>query len=271
MVISILGCGWYGLALSKALVALGETVKGSTTSVEKLTVLKAEGITPFLIDLSADIPSDDASFFHCDVLVIAIPPKSRSGEGAEYVPKLQRIIAAIHQHHIKKVILISSTGVYADLSREVDELTDPQPDTASGKILFEAEALFRQQPDFKTTIIRFGGLIGPGRDPGRFFAGKKNIPNGLVPVNMIHLDDCIGVTLGVLDKDAFGYTFNACTPHHPAKAEFYTRAAERSGLELPEFIPELKEWKLVTSVKVNKILGYSYLVTDWDNWLSGSP
>ena len=271
MVVSILGCGWYGLALAKGLVARGETVMGSTTSAEKLTALETEGIAPFLIDLSVDIATQHVAFFNCDVLVIAIPPKSRSGEGGEYLPKLQRIIHAIHQHQIKKVILISSTGVYADLSREVDELTDPQPDTASGKILFEAEALFREQTDFKTTIIRFGGLIGPGRDPGRFFAGKKNIPNGLAPVNMIHLDDCIGVTIGVLDKDAFGYTFNSCTPHHSAKAEFYTRAAERSGLELPEFIPELKEWKLVTSVKVNKILGYSYLVTDWDNWLSGRP
>lgn len=269
MTISILGCGWYGLALAKVLVTRGETVKGSTTSADKLTVLEAEGIAPFLIDLSADIATQHSAFFYCDVLVIAIPPKSRSGEGGEYLPKLQRVIRAIHQHQIKKVILISSTGVYADLNREVNELNDPQPDSASGKILFEAEELFRQQLGLETTIIRFGGLIGPGRDPGRFFAGKKDIPNGLAPVNMIHLDDCIGVTLAILDKDAFGYTFNVCTPHHPPKADFYTRAAARSGLELPAFIPELKEWKEVTSVNVNKLLGYNYLITNWDNWLSG--
>jgi nucleoside-diphosphate-sugar epimerase len=192
MTVSILGCGWYGLALAKALMARGETVKGSTTSAEKLMALKAEGIIPFLIDLSADEAAYDTNFFRCDVLVIAIPPKSRSGEGGEYVPKLQRVINAINQHQIKKVILISSTGVYADLNMKVNEVAAPQPNTASGKILLEAEELFRQQTAFKATVIRFGGLIGPGRDPGRFFAGKKDIPNGLAPVNMIHLDDCIG-------------------------------------------------------------------------------
>jgi nucleoside-diphosphate-sugar epimerase len=108
---------------------------------------------------------------------------------------------------LQKVIFISSTGVYADLNMEVNELTDPQPDTVSGKILYEAEELFRQQIKFKTTIIRFGGLIGLGREPGRFFAGKKDIPNGLAPVNLIELNDCIGITEAILNKNAFGYTF----------------------------------------------------------------
>ena len=264
MTVSILGCGWYGLALARALVAKGISVKGSTTSPGKLETLSAENIKPFLLDLSADDATYDADFFTCDVLVIAIPPKSRSGEGAEYVPKLQRVINAINQNQIQKIILISSTGVYADLNMEVNELTDPQPDTISGKILYEAEELFRQQSNFKTTIIRFGGLIGAGREPGRFFAGKKDIPNGLAPVNLIELNDCIGITEAVLNKDAFGYTFNACTPHHPPKFAFYTLAATKAGLEQPTFVQELKEWKIINSINVDAVLGYKYKI---DNWL----
>ncbi|MEO7216047.1 SDR family oxidoreductase [Mucilaginibacter sp.] len=262
MIISILGCGWYGLALAKALVADGITVKGSTTSPDKLTLLEDAGIVTFIIDLSAETPPTHA-FFDCDILVIAIPPKARSGAGVEYVPKLQRVIDAIQLSMVKKVILISSTGVYADLNQEVNELTPPQPNTPAGQVLFEAEELFNRQTAFKTTIIRFGGLIGPGRDPGRFFAGKKEIPNGLAPVNLIHLDDSIGISRAIIQQDVFGCTVNACTPHHPPKSAFYTQAAGKAGLLLPEFVPELKEWKIVSSTMVGKQLMYNYQIDNW--------
>lgn len=258
MTISILGCGWYGLALAKALIADGVQVNASTTSAEKLAVLKTEGIKPFLIDLSQGQSAPDPGFFDCDVLVIAIPPKARSGQGAEYLPKLEQAVSAIRRSLVKKVILISSTGVYADMNKEVNELTDPQPDTLSGKLLLEAEELFKAEAAFQATILRFGGLIGPGRDPGRFFAGKKNIPNGLAPVNLIHLDDCIGITKAIIAKDVFGYTINACSPHHPPKEKFYTNAAAVAGLELPEFLPELEEWKIVNSVIIGDKLSYQY-------------
>lgn len=267
MTVSILGCGWYGLPLAKTLVANGIKVNGSTTSAGKLETLSEAGIKPFLIDLSVDDAADDSEFFTCDVLVIAIPPKSRSAEGEKYVPKLQRVINSINQNQVQKVIFISSTGVYADLNMEVNELTDPQPDSISGKILYEAEELFRQQIKFKTTIIRFGGLIGPGREPGRFFAGKKDIPNGLAPINLIELSDCIGITEAILNKNAFGYTINACSPHHPLKFEFYTRAAEKAGLVKPEFASELKEWKIINSINVDRVLGYQYKIENWYSWL----
>jgi nucleoside-diphosphate-sugar epimerase len=267
MTVSILGCGWYGMALAKALVAKGIAVNGSTTSPDKLQTLQTGGIKPFLIDLSAEKAIVDPAFFTCNVLVIAIPPKNRSGEGAEYVHKLQRVIDAVHQGSVKKVILISSTGVYSEQNMELNELSNPKPNILSGKMLFDAEELFRHQASFKTTIIRFGGLIGPGRDPGRFFAGKKEIPNGLAPVNMIHQDDCIGFTFAILDKDVFGYTLNACTPHHPPKFAFYTQAAAKAGLEQPEFIPELKEWKIISSVHADDFLNYDFKIKNWFEWL----
>jgi len=58
--------------------------------------------------------------------------------------------------------------------------------------LYRSEQLFHENTNFQTTVIRLAGLIGPGRNPARFFAGKTNIPNGNAPVNLIHLDDCIG-------------------------------------------------------------------------------
>jgi 3-hydroxyisobutyrate dehydrogenase-like beta-hydroxyacid dehydrogenase len=47
--ISILGCGWLGLPLAKVLVKNGFSVKGSTTTQDKILVLKQLGVDPFLI------------------------------------------------------------------------------------------------------------------------------------------------------------------------------------------------------------------------------
>jgi nucleoside-diphosphate-sugar epimerase len=258
MMVSILGCGWYGKAVAATLIAKGVSVKGSATSPDKLAPLFSLGILPYVVRFDADSQSFDPAFFECDVLLVSITPKFRKGGGDDYLPKIQRIIQTIRQSNIKKIIYISSTGVYGDHNREVDESDDPQPDTPSGEILLQAEKLFEAETTFKTTIIRFGGLVGAGRDPGRFFAGKIAVPNGLAPVNLIHLQDCTGITEAILNHDAFGYLFNACSPDHPRKAEFYREAAFKSGLPLPEFVDELANWKLVNSVNMERILGYQF-------------
>ena len=61
--ISILGCGWLGFPLAKALVSKGFSVKGSTTSDEKIAVLKNAGIEPFLIALSENKTSGKLTEF----------------------------------------------------------------------------------------------------------------------------------------------------------------------------------------------------------------
>jgi nucleoside-diphosphate-sugar epimerase len=265
--ISILGCGWYGFSLATTLIHRGYIVKGSTTSADKLQKLAAENIKPYLVSFSADNEIDDPLFFVCDVLWIGIPPKIRTDSGEDYLDKIKRIINAIKLNGIKQVVFISSTSVYGDSNAEVNELSDPLPDSASGKALLQAEMLLKQQAEFQTTIIRFAGLIGPDRDPGRFLAGKKEVPNGNAPVNIIHLTDCIDISCAILEKQAFGYTYNACTPSHPTRNDFYTKAAIRLGLEAPQLIEEKKNWKIVSSVNVDRILGYKYVVDDLMAWL----
>jgi len=261
MIVSILGCGWYGKALAIELLQKGIIVKGSATSAEKLDALKDIGISPSAVQANVDRVNYDADFFKCDVLVISIPPGLKKGEGSAYLPKLRHIIQVIRGNNIQKVIYISSTGVYGDHNKTVNENDDP--DSESGKILSEAEGLFRSENNFKTTIIRFAGLVGPGRHPGRFFASKKDIPNGLAPVNMIHLDDCVGIGSAVIEQDTFGYLFNACSPDHPAKEDFYKDTSLKGGYEPPQFIHELKAWKVIESVNLKPILNYTFKIQNW--------
>lgn len=259
--ISVLGCGWYGFELARILVSHQYTVKGSTTTPEKLEILQKAGITPYLMNFQENEEDTTISFFDCSVLIISIPPKRSTAEQHTYLSKIKRIAKNASLHKVPEVIFISSTSVYEDCNGKVDEYTIPNPDTDSGKAMLTAELHLRENSDFNSTIIRFGGLIGPGRNPGRFFAGKTAIPNGKAPVNLIHLTDCIGITLQIIEKSAFGYLYNACAEDHPERQTFYTAAALNSGLERPEFINELKNWKQVNSINIKEKLNYNFQVT----------
>ena len=256
--ISILGCGWYGLELAKELVTKGYTVKGSTTTASKIDSFKQLGILPYLVDFEEDRESFSPDFFNCDLLIISIPPKRSTAEQHTFLAKIKRIAKTATIYKVPQVIFISSTSVYGDKNGEVTESTPPAPDTDSGKAIWSAEKLLLESPGFTPTILRFGGLIGPARDPGRFFAGKSNIANGNAPVNLIHLSDCIGITLNIIERRAYGHIYNACSNEHPSRSDFYTKAAVASGLEKPEFIDELKNWKLVSSINIPAELKYVF-------------
>jgi nucleoside-diphosphate-sugar epimerase len=265
MTVSILGCGWFGLALAKALLQEGVTVKGSTTSESKLSMLTDAGVAPYLIQIDQRAGQSDAEFFDCDLLVVSIPPKIKKGEGDAFLQKISHVIETVNQHPIAQVIYISTTGVYGDLDIAVDEVTDPQPDTENGQLLLKAERLFQAQINFKSTIVRFGGLVGPGRHPGRFFAGKKDIANGQAPVNLIHQTDAVGLVMAIIKGKQFGEIFNGCSPGHPSRADFYVSSAKQGGFEIPEFKDELNNWKIVNTIKVPEILNYDFEVKDWLN------
>lgn len=261
--ISILGCGWFGLPLARALSQSGYNVSGSTTTPDKLPALQDAGITPFLVSFREHQASYDDLFFQSEILLINIPPKRNSGEQAEFLAKIQLIAEAARRNKVKQILFISSTAVYGDSGEIINELSSPIPDTPSGKSMLDAENYLKNIKDFHTTIVRFAGLIGPGRNPGRFFAGKENVPNGKAPVNLIHLDDCIGVVAEIINRNAFGNIFNACNPDHPEKQLYYTSAAQLTGLPLPSFNNELQNWKIVNSTQIPLLLNYKFKTSIW--------
>jgi nucleoside-diphosphate-sugar epimerase len=265
--ISILGCGWYGLELAKNLITSGYSVKGSSTTAEKLPVLSDLGIQPYLIDFQEDNEHYDPAFFDADLLFISIPPKRSSGEQHAFHRKIAGIAGAAQKHQVKHVILISSTAVYGDHNLEITELTTPQPDTASGIAMLEAEKLLIAQNAFSTTVLRFGGLIGPGRNPGRFFAGKQDVPNGQAPVNLVHLTDCVNFSISLIKAEAFGHIYNVCSTDHPSRQDFYTKAAEVSGLPIPGFANELLQWKRVSTIHLAPNFHYQYLISNFSTWM----
>lgn len=259
--ISILGCGWLGLPLAKSLIEKGFSVNGSTTSVEKIAVLEKAGISAFQINLFEDRIEGNLNLFlsNSDVLIIDIPPKLRGDSKENFVAKIQNIIPFIEISSVEKVIFVSSTSVYADDNSIITEETKPNPDTESGRQLLEAEHLLQSNSNFQTTIVRFGGLIGEDRHPIKFLAGRKNIENPEGPINLIHQVDCIGIIEAIYETNSWQETYNAVTPYHPIRKEYYTHRAIELNLPLPEFDEsKISIGKTILSKKVIETLNYNY-------------
>jgi nucleoside-diphosphate-sugar epimerase len=249
-------------------------VKGSTTSEGKLEVLKNAGILPFQIQLEAHqiIGTIEDFLKEIDVLIIDIPPGLRreisSLEEMTFVNKIRTLIPFIEKSGIKKVIFVSSTSVYGDGFPiiEITEEKKPNPDTESGKQLAIVEALLQSNLNFKTTVIRFGGLLGDDRHPAKFLAGKTNVENPNAPVNLIQREDCIGIIESILkhfktskQQDNWGETFNAVAPQHPTRKAYYQNKAQILNLPLPTFVEDSEsKGKMISSKKVETILGYSF-------------
>lgn len=270
MNISILGCGWLGFPLAKSLLQKGFLVKGSTTTLEKISVLENAGINAFQIALSEEEINGDIDSFlsHSQILIIDIPPKLRGNSNdtstalsMTFVAKIQNLIPFIEKSSVEKVIFVSSTSVYSDaISIDlITEMTIPNPDTESGKQLLEAEKVLQNNSNFTTTVIRFGGLIGEDRHPIKFLAGKENLENPEAPINLIHQLDCIGIIEDVLEKNCFDKIFNAVAPFHPSRKVYYSKKAQELNLPLPKFDESKPSvGKIISSEKVSTVLGYAF-------------
>ena len=259
--ISILGCGWLGLPLAKALLENGFSTNGSTTSTDKLSVLKNLGIQPYLIALSENETVGSLNDFleNSKILIIDVPPKLRGTEKENFVSKIKNVIPFIEKSAVENVLFISSTSVYGEDNLVVTEETEVNPDTESGRQLVQAEQLLQSNPNFKTTILRFGGLIGEDLHPIKFLAGRTNIENPNAPINLIHQDDCIGIILKIIAFDYWNETINAAAPFHPSRKDYYTQKAVDFKLALPEFNSEnLTFGKTILSSKVENVLGYTF-------------
>ncbi|MFD0777593.1 NAD(P)H-binding protein [Flavobacterium myungsuense] len=201
--ISILGCGWLGFPLAKSLLKKGFYVKGTTTSLEKLTVLEQANIDAFLISLHSDsIVGDIETFLNdSEILIIDIPPKLRGINNESFVDKIKTLLTYIEKSSVKNVLFVSSTSVYADENRIITEETTPNPETESGKQLLQSERFLQKSTKFKTTILRFGGLIGEDRHPIHSLSKKDNVENPDAVINLIHQEDCIGIIEKIIEKN----------------------------------------------------------------------
>ena len=232
--IGILGYGWLGTALGEQLLSDGYSVKGSTTSNEKLDLLTEKGLRPFLIQLGESTIKGTIEAFlkGLTTLIINVPPNLRKNPKSNYVKKMEVLLEEIKKSGPSHVLFISSTSVYGNSEGEITEDTVPQPTTNSGKQLLKSERLFLNENSFSTSIIRFGGLIGEDRHPIHHLSGKETT-NGDELINLIHRKDCVLMIKTIIENGYWNEIFNGVYPYHPTKAEYYILEAKKRNIPPP--------------------------------------
>ena len=191
MRVLISGCGYVGSALGLLLAGEGHIVFGLRRNPSTLPPI----IRPVKADLSAP-PPPDALPEDLDAVVHAVSPSGSADEDYElaYVRAPQNLLSALgSQRDLRRFVFVSSTGVYAQRNGEwVDEFSPTDPESASGRRLLAGERLALAAP-FSATVLRLGGIYGPGRT-GAIERALRDAPEEDPPryTNRIHRDDCAG-------------------------------------------------------------------------------
>jgi nucleoside-diphosphate-sugar epimerase len=228
--VSILGCGWLGLPIAKELVRNNFSVKGSTTSTEKIESLQKSGIEAFNIKLNPHFEGS-VDFFNSENLVINIPPKAKTMGEDYHLEQVKGILMQCQDTiQLKKIVFISSTSVYPNVEQEMTE-----EDADGNHLLVKAENLIREfcvQSSRNFLILRLGGLMGYDRNPCKYFTEKTSEDTSRV--NYIHRDDAVGALVSLLNEDIHNEIFNIVSPKHPTRAEIWANCGGKSGAILPK-------------------------------------
>ena len=259
--IGILGCGWLGLPLAKNLVELGYKVHGSTTQATKLKAIKQTGAKAFIVQCEENSCVGLVDFLtQVDYLIIALPPGIRANPNRRFDLIVDQIQQEVVRQGIIRVIFISSTAVYGATSGIINEETPTAAVSISGKQLILCEHLLLKNPAFATSIIRFGGLIGPNRHPIFSLAKRTKIDNPEGKINFIHLADCLALICRAIASFQGGSIYNGVSPYHPNRKAYYTKMALLAGIKLPPFSNEKGVDRIISAEKAEKELGLSFLV-----------
>lgn len=264
--VAIVGLGWVGMPLALALMARGWQVTGSKTTPDGVEAARMCGIDSYLLRLDPmlDGDSDDlAQLLDVDALVITLPAR-RSGDGPDfYLQAVQEIVDSALARSIPRIVFLSSISVYGAQDGVISEQSPQAPQTDSGRVLCELESWLHSLPGTQVDILRLAGLVGPGRHPGRFLAGKQACAAQDV-VNLVHLEDVVSAIIRLLESESGGRCYNLVAPGHPTRGEFYPQMARRLGLASPIFTTETKQraGKLVDGHLICEQCGFRYQYPD---------
>lgn len=243
--VGVIGAGWLGKDLVKQLSADKEIVIVSTNRSEQ----PGEFHNQFQFEFGNDLPH--AFVDELDLLFItATLPKENSLQLTEFVNQLQEKLS-----WQCRVVFTSTIGVYASDQGVVDEASKA---LNTDSVYYQMEQELLTKFPGRVTILRLGGLIGADRHPVFSLAGRKKIPDGQKPVNLVHKQDILNCMQLLLHDETASGVYNLVYPDHPSKERYYTQKAIERELPLPEFETGTNAGKIVDATRSCQVHGFNY-------------
>ncbi|UCH53646.1 MAG: SDR family oxidoreductase, partial [Pseudomonadota bacterium] len=239
--ITIVGCGYVGARVAAQERARGAHVRALSRFVDHSEAVQQLGATAITADL------DDAQSLHgldvSDQAVYYLAPPPASGVSDS---RMRTFLAAVARRPPRRIVYISTTGVYGDCGGEwVNETRPvlPAADRAKRRVDAERELLaFANTSGAQVVILRVPGIYGPDRLPRERL--EKRLPvlrEDQAPwSNRIHVDDLVAACLAAMDRGANGAIYNVSDGNPTTMTDYFRRVATALALPPPPEISRVE-------------------------------
>ncbi len=229
----IAGCGFLGEAAAVLFSESGWNVLGICATRETAARLAGRPFEVRAVDITGDLAGIPPQWKNPAVLIHC----ASSGRGGEdsyrsiYRDGLENLLASFQP---RRAIFTGSTSVYGQNDGSlVTESSPAVPETATGKILLEAESLALRTGGI---VARLAGIYGPGRSVflSRFLDGTAVLEDGGTRwVNMIHRDDAARALVRLADPAVAPGIYNVCDDTPSTQRDVYSWIAATLNKPLP--------------------------------------
>lgn len=227
----IVGCGYTGTRLARALLARPELAAEVIVTRRDEGAARALGAELGAHGQRADLAQPGSLDVPPGAIVVCTAPPGRDPSA-----EIGHLLAAAA--HAKKLVYVSSTGVYGPgRGAWVDEAWPIAPITASGRARAAAEAALAAS-SVPWVALRAAGIYGPGRGlVERIRAGTyRVIGDGTSHVGRIHVDDLVAAILAAGTTEVTG-AINVADDDPAPIGQVADAVAARLGMPPPPRVP----------------------------------
>lgn len=240
---AILGCGYVGTRLARALLAEGgHRVRVCARNGARLSPLADAGAEVHAIDAAKSRAFGPALYgLQSPIVVYSIPPLPQLPSGEA----LRRAAEAAAAVGASRFIYLSSTAVYGETpdGETVDEQTPVAIGDAEAvtRIAEESAVDMARLAGLSTVVLRLSAIYGPGRGVReRLKAGSyKLLDEGTHYFSRVHVDDIVGIVRAAAERAPSGAVFCVADDRPTTQREYADWLVARLGVAPPPSVPSL--------------------------------
>jgi len=267
---AILGCGYVGTRLARALAAEGgHRVRVCARNAGRLEPLRALGVEIFAMDAARSRAFGPALYgLSSPIVVYSIPPLPNLPPGEP----LRRAAEAAAGAGASRFIYLSSTAVYGETpdGETVDEETPValSDGEAMTRIAEESAVDLARLSGLSTVVLRLSAIYGPGRGVReRLKAGNyKLIDDGAHFFSRVHVDDIVGILRAAAERAPGGAVYCVSDDKPTTQREYSDWLVARLGVAAPPSVPSLASGaprravrnRKVANARLKQELGYTF-------------
>lgn len=233
MDVLIAGCGWLGTEIARRLAARGDRVVAVRRDAGPIEHLRTDGVEVASADFLVPGAFENAVGVRFDAVVAcqAAGGPTPSDYRRAYADGNRALVRYADRARATRFVYTGSTGVFGqDDGATVDETTAPDPTTAVGRALLDAEMVALAAG----CLVRLSGLYGVDRTGilDRVRRGALALgPGDDAWMNFCHRDDAATAVVAALDGGTRGATYHGTDAHPTRRGEVVRWIAGRLGIE----------------------------------------